>query len=451
MSAVPAQYQISGSSAATISDSIERGVVAGDYVWGAALPPVRVLAGALHVSPATVAKAYQDLRQRGVIETDGRRGTRVRPRPAVAAARSALRPPVPAGVLDLSAGEPDTRMLPPLGPRLHVVAESIGPPVGYATAGAMPELVDAARPRLAADGVPVEEAAVTVTSGTLDAIERVLSVRLRPGDAVAVEDPGWANLLDLLAALDLRAVPVAVDDGGPIPDALATALADGAKAAVVTARAQNPTGAALSAARAAELRAVLVDRPDTLLIEDDHAAELAGVPLHCIGPVTAAWVFVRSASKPFGPDLRIALLAGDEATVARVVGRMRIGTGWVSTVLQHLLLRLWRDPDVAVAVAAAAEGYARRRRALCAALSARGVAAHGATGINIWVPVPDETRAVAVLRDAGYAVAPGSQFRIASGPGIRITVSPLDDRHIPALADAVAAAVHPLAAAAPSR
>jgi DNA-binding transcriptional MocR family regulator len=448
---VPGQYQITGSSAAAISDSIERGVIAGDYIWGAALPPVRVLAGALHVSPATVAKAYQDLRQRGVVETDGRRGTRVRSRPAVAAARSALRPPVPAGVLDLSAGEPDTRMLPPLGPQLRAIAESIGPPVGYATAGAMPELVDAARPRLAADGVPVDDTAVTVTSGTLDAIERVLSVRLRPGDAVAVEDPGWANLSDLLAALDLRAVPVAVDDDGPVPDALAAALAEGAKAAVVTARAQNPTGAAVSAGRAGRLRSVLADRPGVLLIEDDHAAELAGVPLHCIGQVTAAWVFVRSASKPFGPDLRIALLAGDEATVARVVGRMRIGAGWVSTVLQRLLLRLWRDPDVAAAIAAAADGYARRRRDLCAALAARGVAARGATGINVWVPVMDETRAVAVLRDAGYAVAPGSLFRIASAPGVRITVSPLDDAGIPALADAIAAAAHPIAVAVPSR
>jgi DNA-binding transcriptional MocR family regulator len=448
---VPGHYQISGSSAASISESIEHGVIVGDYVWGTALPPVRVLAGALHVSPATVAKAYQDLRQRGVIETDGRRGTRIRSRPAVAAARSALRPPVPDGVLDLSAGEPDTRVLPPLGPQLRKIAESIGPPVGYATAVAMPELVDAARPRLAADGVPVDAAALTVTSGTLDAIERVLSVRLRPGDTVAVEDPGWANLLDLLAAHDLRPVPVAVDDDGPIPDALAAALTAGVRAAVVTTRAQNPTGAAIGAGRAAELRAVLAGRSDVLLIEDDHAAELAGVPLHCVGPVSVAWAFVRSAAKPFGPDLRIAVLAGDEATIARVVGRMRIGTGWVSTVLQHLLLRLWQDRDVAAAIETAADGYARRRRALCAALSARGVEAHGVTGINVWAPVPDETRAVAILRDAGYAVAPGSLFRIASAPGIRITVSPLADTDIPALADVIAVAAHPIAAVAPSR
>jgi DNA-binding transcriptional MocR family regulator len=448
---VPEQYQASGSSAASISASIERGVVGGDYVWGAALPPVRVLAERLSVSPATVAKAYQELRQRGVVETDGRRGTRVRARPAVASPRSGLRPPVPPGVVDLSAGEPDVRLLPPLGPHLREVAATIGTPVGYATAGAMPELVDAARPRLAADGVPVDDAGITVTSGTLDAIERLLTAHLRPGDAVAVEDPGWANLLDLVAALDLRAVPMAVDDEGPEPSAREAALAAGVRAAVITARAQNPTGVAITAGRAADLRWILGDHRDVLLIEDDHAAELAGVPLHSLGAVTTAWAFVRSASKPFGPDLRLAVLAGDEATMARVVGRMRIGTGWVSTVLQSLVLRLWQDDGVAAAVAAAAADYARRRLGLVGALSVRGIEARGATGINVWVRVSDETRAVTIMRDSGYAVAPGALFRIAAPPGIRVSVGPLAEADIDPLAAAIAAAAHPVGIAGPSR
>lgn len=446
-----AQYQVSGDSAATISASIESGVLRGDWVFGAALPPVRVLADHLHVSPATVAKAYQELKLRGVVETEGRRGTRVRSRPAVVGSRSALRLPVPPGVLDLSAGEPDIRLLPALGPALRAISKAAGPPQGYASAVAMPELIDAARPRLAADGVPMEHAAITATSGTLDALERLLSAHLRPGDAVAVEDPGWANLFDLLAALGLRCVPFAVDEAGPVPASLAVALRAGAQAAVITVRAQNPTGAVVTAARAAELREVLAGHPGLLLIEDDHAAELAGTPLHCLGPVTQAWAFIRSASKPFGPDLRIAVVAGDETTIARVVGRMRLGTGWVSTVLQRLLLRLWQDAEVEAAVAAAAADYARRRHALCAALAERGLPAWGATGINVWVPVADETRTVGLLRDAGYAVTPGSLFRIAAPPGIRITVSPLDQADLPALADAVATAAGPVGLITPSR
>jgi hypothetical protein len=61
--------------------------------------------------------------------------------------------------------------------------------------------------------------------------------------------------------------------------------------------------------------------------------------------------------------------------------------------------------------------------------------------------VPDETRAVAALRDAGYAVAPGSLYRLSSSPGLRITVSPLATEDIAPLADAVARAV---SASAPS-
>jgi DNA-binding transcriptional MocR family regulator len=449
---VAEQYQVTGASAASISASIERGIRNGDYFWGAALPPVRVLAESLHVSPATVAKAYQELRQRGMLETAGRRGTRVRARPAVATPRSALRLPVAPGVFDVSAGEPDIRLLPPLGAHLRAVADSLGAPLGYATAGVMPELVDAARPRLSADGVPMADASITVTSGTLDAIERLLTAHLRPGDAVAIEDPGWANLIDLIAALDLSAVPVAVDDEGPLPDALAAALTRGVRAAIVTTRAQNPTGATITAERAADLRAVLARHADVLLIEDDHAAELAaGVPLHSLGAVTTAWAFVRSASKPFGPDLRVAVLAGDDATIARVVGRMRIGTGWVSTVLQRLLLRLWRDAEVGAAIAVAAASYEQRRLALRDLLSARGLQAHGITGINIWVRVADETSTVGALREAGYAVAPGSLFRMGSPPGIRITVSPLDEIGLVPLADAVAAAAHPIGVGGPSR
>ncbi|NES34858.1 aminotransferase class I/II-fold pyridoxal phosphate-dependent enzyme, partial [Micromonospora sp. PPF5-17] len=323
------------------------------------------------------------------------------------------------------------------------LAAEIGPPGGYAASAVLPELAAAARDRLAADGVPAEE--ITVTGGALDGIERLLAAHLRPGDAVAVEDPGWANLLDLVAALGLRAIGVPVDEEGPTEPGVRAALAAGARALVVTSRAQNPTGAAVSAGRADALRTLLAGRADLLLIEDDHAAELARVPLHPLAGVTPAWAFVRSVSKPYGPDLRLAVLAGDEATVARVAGRARVGAGWVSTVLQRLVLALWRDPDAADLVRRAGESYERRRDGLVEALAAHGVSAHGRTGINVWIPVPDETLAVTALRDAGWSVAPGAPHRIAAGPGVRITVSSLDQADLDPLAGAVARALRPTA------
>ncbi|SBT53472.1 transcriptional regulator, GntR family [Micromonospora auratinigra] len=420
---------------------MEAGVRAGALAPGDPLPAVRTLAGHLGVSPATVAKAYQELRRRGVVVTAGRHGTRVRPRPPVATRRSALRPPPPPGTRDLSTGHPDARLLPPLGPHLATLAARVGSPDGYPASSALPDLAAAARERLAADGVPAEE--ITVTGGALDGIERLLAAHLRPGDAVAVEDPGWASVLDLIAALGLRVVGVPVDDEGPTEPGVRAALAAGVRALIVTSRAQNPTGAAVSAGRARALRALLAGRADLLLIEDDHAAELARVPLHPLAGATPAWAFVRSVSKPYGPDLRLAVLAGDEATVARVAGRSRLGAGWVSTVLQRLVLALWSDPATADLVHRAGESYERRRTGLVDALAARGVRAHGRTGINVWIPVPDETLAVTALRDAGWSVAPGAPHRIAAGPGVRVTVSALDEADLPALADAIAHALRP--------
>ncbi|MEH0840767.1 aminotransferase class I/II-fold pyridoxal phosphate-dependent enzyme [Micromonospora sp. CPCC 205711] len=438
-----AHYQISGTTSAAISASVETGIRTGALAAGAPLPAVRALAAELAVSPATVARAYQELRQRGLVATAGRHGTRVRPRPPVVGRRSAWHPAPATGTRDLSQGQPDPRLLPPLGPHLAALAAEIGPPTGYATTAVLPALAAAARERLTADGVPDGE--ITVTGGALDGIERLLTAHLRPGDAVAVEDPGWANLLDLVAALGLRPIGVPVDDEGPTEAGVRDALALGARALVVTSRAQNPTGAAISADRAGALRELLAGRSDLLLIEDDHAAELARVPLHPLAAATGAWAFVRSASKPYGPDLRLAVLAGDEATVARVAGRARLGAGWVSTVLQRLVLALWHDPATAALVQRAGESYERRRDGLGAALAARGVPAHGRTGINVWVPVPDETVVVTGLRDAGWSVAPGALYRIGAAPGVRITVSALDEAEIARVADAVARAVHPAA------
>jgi DNA-binding transcriptional MocR family regulator len=438
---VAVRYQFSGRTASEIAASVEAGVRSDALTSGAGLPPVRTLAADLGVSPATVAAAYQTLRQRGIVETAGRNGTRIRPRPAVRGERASRRIAVPAGVLDLVSGEPDPRLRPSLTTALVAVAATDAG--GYATGGPLDALVDVIRATFTADGIDLEGAAFNVTGGALDGIERVLGAHLRPGDRVAVEDPGWANLLDLLAALGLRTAPMPVDGDGPTPDGLRSALAAGARAVVVTTRAHNPTGATVTAGRAATLRAVLAEHRDVLVIEDDHAAQLSMQPLHALAGATTSWAFIRSTSKPFGPDLRVALVAGDETTIARVRGRQSVGTGWVSTVLQRIVLSLMTDPSVAKVVDAARESYEQRRAALVSALIARGVPAVGRSGINVWVPLPggDETATVARLRDAGYAVAPGSLHRLASPPGVRITISNLDLDGVDALADAVARGV----------
>jgi DNA-binding transcriptional MocR family regulator len=424
---------IRGTGAEAIASDVEAAISAGALAPGADLPPIRELAGQLGVNANTVAAAYRLLRQRGAVETAGRRGTRVRNRPATTP-RSLRGISVPPGARDLSTGNPNPALLPVVG-----LSTPGGAPVLYGDPPVSAELAEFARTSLAADGVPANH--IAVTAGALDGIERVLAAHLHPGDRVAVEDPGWANLLDLLAALGVSVQPVRLDDDGPLTADVARVLHRGVRALVLTTRAQNPTGAAVSRARADELRKLLIEHDDVLLIEDDHCAGIAGAPLHALSGTTRHWAFVRSAAKAYGPDLRLALLAGDGRTVERVQGRLRLGPGWISHLLQDLAVGLWHDEGAGRLVRDAEVAYTRNRELLRTALADRGVASHGRSGLNVWVPVPDETVSITRLLNAGWAAAPGTRFRIGSPPGMRITISGLAADDIDALADAIAEAV----------
>lgn len=427
-----------GRTAREIAASVERAVARGDLMAGDRLPSVRAAAAALGVSPGTVAAAVADLRRRGVVVSRPRSGVRVAARPPVAGPRAVA---MPEGTRDLANGNPDPAFLPDLRRALAAAAKL--PPRLYGEAPVIPELEAAAAAALRADGL--DPAHLCVLGGALDAVERVLAAHLVPGDLVAVEDPGYAGVLDLVRALGLGLQPVAIDAQGMLPAALRAAIDAGARAVVITPRGQNPTGAALDARRARELGAVLERAPGVLVVEDDHLGPMAGVPAHTLTAGRSAWAAARSVSKWLGPDLRLAVLAGDETTISRVTGRQALGPGWVSSLLQRAVAALWADEEVAALVEQAATVCAGRRRRLLEALAAEGVEATGRSGLNVYVPVPDEDAAVRSLLAAGWAVGAGAHHRLASGPAIRITTSTLKPGEADRLAADVAAAVRPAA------
>ena len=202
------------------------------------------------------------------------------------------------------------------------------------------------------------------------------------------------------------------------------------------------TGAALDAARARELTAALP--AGVLVIEDDHLGPVAGVTAHTLTTGHDRWLTVRSASKWLGPDLRLAVAAGDATTIGRVAGRQAVGPGWVSTLLQRAVAALWADEDAAALGEQAATVYAGRRRALLEALAEHQLHGSGASGLNVWLPVPDESLAVSGLLAAGWAVAAGERFRLASAaPAIRITTSTLRPGEAHRLAADLAAVLAP--------
>lgn len=424
-------YVLQSADAASLRRSIERGVRTGALNPGDRLPSVRALAQELGLSPTTVASAYRELRQRGVLVSHDRARTVVAHHRELPAR---LAPTLPPGCRDLSSGNPDPALLVDLRSPLAALAP---PQRRYGQERDEPLLTELAAQTMREDGVDPTHLAV-VSSG-LDGIERVLAVHCRAGDRVAVEDPGYVGSLDLLRSLGLETVGVGVDDDGPVPDALADALDLGVSALLVVPRAHNPTGAVLHAERAATLARLLDDHPEVVVIEDDHLAPLEEATLTSLTTGRARWAHVRSLSKAIDPDLRVAVLSGDEATITALQARQRLGPGWVSGMLQQLAARGWAQARQDGTLTLAARRYRARREALLHALRAHGLPAHGAAGLNVWVPVNEEVPVVAGLLARGWAVQAGEPFRISAEPGIRVTIAEMDEEEATRLAADLAA------------
>ena len=130
-----------------------------------------------------------------------------------------------------------------------------------------------------------------------------------------------------------------------MPESLEHVLGPRVPAVVLSLRAQNPTGAAISERRAADLVRVLRQRPQALLVEIDDSAAVSGSPLVTLTGGMEHWAVVRSTSKWLGPDLRVAVTTGDAVTIARLQRRQVVNVRWVSHLLQNLTLALWSDPS----------------------------------------------------------------------------------------------------------
>ncbi|HUX04478.1 MAG TPA: aminotransferase class I/II-fold pyridoxal phosphate-dependent enzyme [Acidimicrobiales bacterium] len=406
-----------------VARALSEAIGDGSLVEGSRLPPIRDVAVDLGLSPSTVSAAWRLLAQAGAVRTDGRRGTIVMSRrgPGPTRYRRALQHSSHFN-LDLSTGVPDAALLPDLSAALNNLHRG-WTSGSYLDDAIVPGLVEA----LAHDW-PYESDEFMIVDGAMDALDQVSSHLLRFGDKVIVENPSFPPLLDLLEALGVRYVGVDVDEEGLVPAQFADALAQRPRALFLQPRAHNPTGVSMSAARANEL-AQLVRTHAVMVIEDDSAGSVAAADPISLGRwIPSQTVHVRSFSKSHGPDLRLAAMSGPADVLDALRERRLLGQGWTSRLLQAVLLDLLTRPATRRQVEHARVTYISRRRKLCDALGREGVSTMGNDGLNLWLPVHDETAALISLASRGIGAAAGSPFltRGESTPHLRITAGQVE-------------------------
>lgn len=417
---------------------IERAIIEERLKPGDTLPTVRALADDLGINKNTVAAAYRQLRESGLISAEGRKGSAVARHALLAASRE-----IDAGAMQTMAvrdGNPDPLFLPDEGEirdalgRISVAHHLYGEQrndVGF---------VEWAHAQFVEDRIDARSG-IFVSVGALDAIERALTVaRLHPGDSVAVEDPGYMSVHGLVRAMQLEPISLDIDDDGVTPTSLRKAIKAGAKAVIVTSRSHNPSGIVTSRARAADLKKVIGDGGDVLFIDDDHTnvLRLAGYNPWHMG--ARRWLTIRSLSKALGPDFRVAYSTGDAQTIHQLEQRQGLGMGWVSNLLQRLVRELLGTSSVQRKIAAAGDAYRERHHLLTTALKKRGFDVRTGAGLNVWIPVSNEHEVTPRLFEAGWLVRSGRDFCFGEPSGIRVTAARMTTSTILGFADALAKA-----------
>jgi len=104
---------------------------------------------------------------------------------------------------------------------------------------------------------------------------------------------------------------------------------------------------------------------------------------------------------------------------------------------------MWSDRRAATLLQRAGATYTERRDALIRELRTRGIEAHGESGLNVWIPVREETPVVQAMMAAGWAVQAGERYRLNAGPAVRITTAALDTEDAARVAEDLARILKP--------
>jgi DNA-binding transcriptional MocR family regulator len=401
---------------------------------GEVLPPVRVLAEELRVSPATVSAAWGLLKKRGMLVGSGKAGTRI------ASASGLVRglevfATVP-GVNDLRLVYPDIALLPRLDDALRGAAQQ--PNLNeYYDSAILPGLAEAVEP-----GWPVPVDTFAVANGAVDAVWAVLRSLSVPGDRIIVESPTQPQILSLMLDLGLQPLPVAYADGGVDIPSLEQALRARPVAMFFQPRAQVPTGWSITTAGIDDIAATMRGPHRPIFLEYDDLGDLARTPHHSIAErFPDHTVIIRSYEKAYGPDLRLAVMGGPEHLVHNAHAQIRLTRQWTSRILQSALEWMLRDEASAHSLAVARSTYAERLDCLVTELRARGVDVRSSDGLCAWIPVESEAAAKEHLATHGVLVLGGTSSFVSGGaPHIRVAVSRVPVEILGKLAEVIATA-----------
>ncbi|NDU76443.1 aminotransferase class I/II-fold pyridoxal phosphate-dependent enzyme [Actinomadura sp. DSM 109109] len=405
-----------------VADELAADIAAGRLRPGERLPPQRAFARRRGIAGSTANRVYRELARRGLVVGEVGRGTFVRaaerpPGPALAepaAARVDLElnhSSVPEQSALLAGGLERLR-------RPDVLDAALGPAGVAGTAAAR----EAAAALLASPGLPVAPSGVLFAGNGRQAIAGAVAALVPPGGRLGVEALAYPVIKGIAARLGVTPVPIAMDEQGMRPGALAAAHRTAPLGGVyVQPTLHNPCGTTMPEARRAELAGVL-ERLGLHAVEDRVWAFLPdGGPEPLAAHAPDRTVLVDSLSKRLAPGLTLGFAVPPPALAGRLAAALRSGAWGPHGFALEAAVGWITDGTVERVVRAKRADAAARQRIAARCLEGAAVRSDPRSYF-CWWELPQRWRAetfVAAAARRGIAVTPAAAFVVGGAAAPR--------------------------------
>jgi DNA-binding transcriptional MocR family regulator len=419
---------------------------------GSRLPSVRECARRHGLSPSTVVAGYDRLLAGGLVEARRQRGFFVReaqgesrarpghaqadgprlplPVSATTLIRGMFQPPGAQPMPGLGTLPADWLDLPLLAAALHKVSRGAaladcslryGEPTGD------PRLRQALSLKLAEFGVTAAPQQIITTIGATQALDVVTRTLLRAGDAVLVDEPGWAVEYARLAALGMRVLPVPRGENGADLGVMQQLIEVHRPRLYVTVSVlHNPTGASLTLQRAHQLLR-LAEQHDLHIVEDDTYAHLAPAHLPRLSALDGLQrsFYISGFSKILAPNWRVGYLAAPPAWVDRLVDTKLLSTLTTPSLTERALAHCLEQGMLRRHVERVMQRLDAARARTVAAAESHGFAfAAPPRGLFGWIDAGCDTERLAeAMLDQGWLIAPGALFHAVPRPTMLMRIN----------------------------
>ncbi|MER6354977.1 PLP-dependent aminotransferase family protein [Streptomyces sp. NPDC001634] len=404
------------------ADRIAADIAAGRLGPGERLPPQRVFARRRGIAASTAGRVYGELVRRGLVVGEVGRGTFVRAAPVPSGrplAEQATTAPVNLELNYPSVPGQSELLAAGLAPLLR--PDVLDGATRTAPAAGTPAAREAAAALLATGGWRPAPDRLLFAGNARQAIAGVLAALVRPGGRVGVEWLTYPLVKEIAARLGIVLVPLATDEQGLRPDALAAAHRSAPLSAVyVQPTLHNPTSVTTSEDRRRQLADAV--RDVRIPVVEDRiwsflCAEESARPLAAYAPERT--YVVDGLSKRVAPGLTVGFLVVPGGRDEETAAALRSG-GWTAgRFALEAAVRWIGDGTVTRLVAAKRADAEARQRLVAQHLDGFAVRADP-RAYFAWWRLPRPWRAdvfAAAAAERGIAITPGPAF-VAGGRGV---------------------------------